>query len=177
MGKCLSWKYFSLLLSLLFFHSQFPFSSSLSSNSQCSALLHFNHSLSLDSDASSSRGDYLPNTEMCENSYPKTGSWKEDKDCCTWDGVVCDNSTRHVIALDLTCSWLSGSFPSNSTLFLLRHLRSLNLAGNNFYYSLISPEFGGFQSLTHLSLSHSGFIGEIPYEISQLSSLVSLDLS
>ena len=47
MGTCLSWMYFSLLLSLLFFHSQFPFSSSSSSNSQSSALLHFNHSLSL----------------------------------------------------------------------------------------------------------------------------------
>ncbi|KAF3967777.1 hypothetical protein CMV_008248, partial [Castanea mollissima] len=105
------------------------------------------------------------------------GSWKEDKDCCTWDGVVCDNSTRHVIALDLSCSWLYGSIPSNSTLFLLRHLRSLNLARNDFDLSLISPEFGNFQSLTHLNLSHSRFYGEIPYEISQLSSLVSLDLS
>ncbi|KAK4607794.1 hypothetical protein RGQ29_001563 [Quercus rubra] len=175
MGKCLSWKYFSLLLSLLFFHSQFPFSSSLSSNSQCSALLHFNRSLSLYSSAS----PYSFSFEMCfnSNSYPKTGSWKEDKDCCTWDGVVCDNSTRHVIALDLTCSWLYGSIHPNSTLFLLRHLRSLNLAGNDFYPSLISPEFGKFQSLTHLNLSHSGFYGQIPYEISQLSSLVSLDLS
>ena len=170
MGKCLSWKYFSLLLSLLFFHSQFPVSSSLSSNSQCSALLHFNHSLSLDRDAS-------PPFLCVSNSYPKTGSWKEDKDCCTWDGVVCDNSTRHVIALDLSCSWLNGSIHSNSTLFLLRHLRSLNLAGNDFDGSLISPEFGKFQSLTHLNLSFSNFSGEIPYEISQLSSLVSLDLS
>ncbi|KAK4607799.1 hypothetical protein RGQ29_001567 [Quercus rubra] len=169
MGKCLSWKYFSLLLSLLFFHSQFPFSSSsLSSNSQCSALLHFKHSLSLIS---------YDSFRLCENPYPKIGSWKEDKDCCTWDGVVCDNSTRHVIALDLSCSWLYGSFPSNSTLFLLRHLRSLNLAGNYFDYSLISPEFGRFQSLTHLNLSGSGFSGHIPYEISQLSSIVSLDLS
>ena len=165
--ECLSWMYLCLLF-LLFSHSQFPFSSSFPSNSQCSALLHFNHSLSLDRDTSSL---------ICENSYPKTGSWKEDKDCCTWDGVVCDNSTRHVIALDLTCSWLSGSFPSNSTLFLLRHLRSLNLAGNFFYPSLISSEFGRFQSLTLLNLSHSRFSGEIPYEISQLSSLVSLDLS
>ncbi|KAK4607821.1 hypothetical protein RGQ29_001581 [Quercus rubra] len=173
MGKCLSRKHFSLLLSLLFFHAQFPFSSSLSSNSHCSALLHFNRSLSLNSSAS----PYSPTIEMCFNSYPKTGSWKEDKDCCTWDGVVCDNSTRHVIALDLSCSWLYGSFPSNSTLFLLRHLRSLNLAGNYFDYSLISPEFGRFQSLTHLNLSYSRFSGEIPYEISQLSSLVSLDLS
>ncbi|KAK4607744.1 hypothetical protein RGQ29_001531, partial [Quercus rubra] len=77
---------------------------------------------------------------------------KEDKDCCAWDGVVCDNSTRHVIGLDLSFSCLSGSIPSNSSLFLLRHLKTLNLAG-------------------------SGFSGEIPYEISQLSSLVSLDLS
>ena len=183
MGKCLSWKYFSLLLSLLLFHSQLPFSSSLSSNSQCSALLHFNHSLSLNRDAfmttfrSDYSGIYRYSIQMCEIFYPKTGSWKEDKDCCAWDGVVCDNSTRHVIGLDLSFSCLSGSIPSNSSLFLLRHLKTLNLAGNDFNHSLISSEFGKFQSLTHLNLSHSGFTGEIPYEISQLSSLVSLDLS
>ncbi|KAK4576266.1 hypothetical protein RGQ29_027001, partial [Quercus rubra] len=110
-------------------------------------------------------------------SYPKTGSWKEDKDCCSWDGVECDNATRHVIGRDLSCSWLNGSIHSNSSLFLLRHLRSLNLAGNSFYPSLISSEFGNFETLTHLNLSYSGFNGKIPYEISQLSSLVSLDLS
>ncbi|KAK4576285.1 hypothetical protein RGQ29_027014, partial [Quercus rubra] len=110
-------------------------------------------------------------------SYPKTGSWKEDKDCCSWDGVECDNATRHVIGLDLSCSWLSGSIHSNSSLFLLRHLRSLNLARNFFYDSLIPSEFGNFKNLTHLNLSHSFFSGKIPYEISQLSSLVSLDLS
>ncbi|KAF3947292.1 hypothetical protein CMV_026555 [Castanea mollissima] len=114
---------------------------------------------------------------MCDNSYPKTASWKEDKDCCSWDGVECDNATRHVIGLDLSCSWLYGSIHSNSSLFLLRHLRSLNLAGNWFYPSLISSEFGNFKTLTHLNLSFSGFSGKIPYEISQLSSLVSLDLS
>ncbi|XP_030930661.1 receptor-like protein 7 [Quercus lobata] len=114
---------------------------------------------------------------MCDNSYPKTASWKEDKDCCSWDGVECDNATRHVIGLDLSCSWLSGSIHSNTSLFLLRHLRSLNLAGNDFNYSLIPSEFGNFKTLTHLNLSHSGFLGKIPYEISQLSSLVSLDLS
>ncbi|KAF3945553.1 hypothetical protein CMV_028085 [Castanea mollissima] len=138
MCKCLSWKYFSLPLSLLFFHSQFPFSSSLSSNSQCSALLHFNRSLSLNEYASPPflGHDNIINNQMCENSYPKT-----------------------------------------STLFLLRHLKTLNLARNDFDFSLISPEFGKFQSLTHLNLSRSRFSGEIPYEISQLSSLVSLDLS
>ncbi|XP_075668005.1 receptor-like protein 7 [Castanea sativa] len=180
---CLTLKYqlffFFCLLSLLFPSS---FSSSFSSNSQCSALLQFSNSLSHNSSASPAQLQFIvgglgSETHLCYNSYPKTASWKEDKDCCSWDGVECDNATRHVIGLDLSCSWLSGSFPSNSSLFLLHHLRSLNLTGNDFNYSLISSEFGNFKTLTHLNLSHSRFSGKVPYEISQLSSLVSLDLS
>nr|XP_023873346.1 receptor-like protein Cf-9 homolog [Quercus suber] len=114
---------------------------------------------------------------MCDNSYPKTASWKEDEDCCTWDGVDCHQTTRHVIGLDLSCSWLRGPIHSNSTLFFLPHLMTLNLAGNCFNESLISPEFGKFKTLTHLNLSYSCFSGKIPNEISHLSSLVSLDLS
>ncbi|XP_050245764.1 receptor-like protein 7 isoform X3 [Quercus robur] len=165
---CLCWKYQVLcLLSFLFHSTPFSLSSSLSSISPCSALLHFNHSLSLHRDAS----------QMCDISYPKTASWKEDRDCCTWDGVVCDQTTRHVIGLDLSCSWLYGPIHSNSTLFFLRHLMRLNLDGNDFSGSLISSEFGKFKTLTHLNLSYSFFSGKIPYEISHLSSLLSLDLS
>ncbi|XP_050247092.1 receptor-like protein 7 isoform X5 [Quercus robur] len=187
MGLTLKYQLFFFFFCLLSFLFPSSFSSSLSSRSQCSALLHFSNSLSLDRSASPSLdttdlssfydSDYRSNTQMCDNSYPKTASWKEDKDCCSWDGVECDNATRHVIGLDLSCSWLYGSIHSNSSLFLLRHLRSLNLAGNFFNHSLISSEFGNFETLTHLNLSHSGFSGKIPYEISQLSSLVSLDLS
>ncbi|XP_075638188.1 receptor-like protein 7 [Castanea sativa] len=169
---CLGWKY--QLFCLLVLIQMRCFSSSLSSISPCSALLHFNHSLSLESSASPFYD--TSRIHMCDNSYPKTASWKEDKDCCSWDGVVCDQTTRHVIGLDLSCSWLSGSIHSNSTLFFLPHLRTLNLAGNCFE-SLISPEFGKFKTLTHLNLSYSCFSGKIPYEISHLSSLVSLDLS
>ncbi|KAF3953072.1 hypothetical protein CMV_021444 [Castanea mollissima] len=181
---CLSWKYQVLcLLSFLFHSTPSSLSSSLSSISPCSALLHFNHSLSLHRDASPPLDtldystNYRSNIHMCDNSYPKTASWKEDKDCCTWDGVMCHKTTRHVIGLDLSCSWLNGSIHSNSTLFFLPHLKRLNLAGNFFNYSLILPEFGKFKSLTHLNLSHSAFFGKIPHEISHLSSLVSLDLS
>ena len=184
MGR-LSWKYQVLcLLSFLFHSTPSSFSSSLSSISPCSALLHFNHSLSLDKDASPpldtldySLNEYRSNTHMCHNSYPKTASWKEDEDCCTWDGVICHKTTRHVIGLDLSCSWLNGSIHSNSTLFFLPHLKRLNLAGNSFNYSPISSEFANFKTLTHLNLSNSMFSGKIPYEISHLSSLVSLDLS
>ena len=175
---CLGWKYqlFCLLVLLsLLFHLPSSFSSSLSSITPCSALLHFNSSLSLYRSASLSF--HTSRIQMCDNSYPKTASWKEDKDCCSWDGVVCDKTTRHVIGLDLSCSWLNGPIHSNSTLFFLPHLRILNLAGNCFNESLISPEFGKFKTLTHLNLSYSCFSGKIPKEISHLSSLVSLDLS
>uniref|UniRef100_A0A2N9G7H3 Uncharacterized protein n=1 Tax=Fagus sylvatica TaxID=28930 RepID=A0A2N9G7H3_FAGSY len=143
--------------------------------SPCFALLQFNKSISLYSFASPPL--YRPIYDMCERSYPKTASWMEDKECCSWDGVECDETTGHVIGLDLGCSWLYGPIHSNSSLFFLRHLRRLNLAGNYFNYSLLPFEFGKFKSLTHLNLSYSVFSGQIPYEISQLSSLVSLDLS
>ncbi|KAK4594452.1 hypothetical protein RGQ29_018224 [Quercus rubra] len=169
MGRS-TWKYQLFFLFGLILHSQLPFpsslSSSLSSMPQCSALLHFSKSFSLKEFASG----YDP-------SYPKTASWQEDKHCCTWDGVECDKNTSHVVGLDLTSSLLFGPILSNSTLFFLPNLRRLNLADNWFAVSLIPSEFGNFKSLTHLNLSRSGFSGQIPSEISQLSSLVSLDLS
>uniref|UniRef100_A0A2N9EEA3 Uncharacterized protein n=1 Tax=Fagus sylvatica TaxID=28930 RepID=A0A2N9EEA3_FAGSY len=141
--------------------------------SPCFALLQFNKSISLHSFASPPL--YRPIYDMCERSYPKTASWMEDKECCSWDGVECDKTTGHVIGLDLGCSWLYGPIHSNSSLFFLRHLRRLNLAGNHFNHSLLPSEFGKFKSLTHLNLSYSGFSGQIPYEISQLSSLGKLE--
>ncbi|XP_030949470.1 receptor-like protein Cf-9 [Quercus lobata] len=104
-------------------------------------------------------------------------SWKEGTDCCSWDGVTCDSVRGDVIGLDLSCSWLYGTIPFNSSLFLLPHLQWLNLASNNFNYSSISSRFGQFARLKHLDLSHSMFSGKVPLEISQLSQLASLDLS
>ncbi|KAF3948889.1 hypothetical protein CMV_025162 [Castanea mollissima] len=165
-----TWKYQVFFLFCLILHSQLPFPSSLSSSFSsmppCSALLHFSKSFSLVKDASLSRA-----------SYPKTASWREDKHCCTWDGVECDQNTSHMVGLDLSSSWLMGHIHSNNALFFLPNLRRLNLADNWFNHSLIPSEIGNFKSLTHLNLSDSGISGQIPFEISQLSSLVSLDLS
>ncbi|KAK3423940.1 LOW QUALITY PROTEIN: hypothetical protein EUGRSUZ_F00693 [Eucalyptus grandis] len=110
-------------------------------------------------------------------SYPKTNSWYKVMDCCSWDGVACDGATGNVIGLDLSHSWLRGTLHSNSSLFLLRHLRSLNLSGNDFSGSHISSNLSAFATLTYLNLSSSSFSGSIPSEISCLSKLVSLDLS
>ncbi|KAH0733753.1 hypothetical protein KY285_009460 [Solanum tuberosum] len=109
--------------------------------------------------------------------YPKTNSWNMSRDCCLWDGVVCDDITGHVIELDLGCSGLVGTIDSNSSLFQLSHLQRLDLTNNNFSNSYISPEFGKFSSLTHLNLFNSYFSGQIPSEISHLSKLQFLHFS
>ncbi|KAF8014516.1 hypothetical protein BT93_H0357 [Corymbia citriodora subsp. variegata] len=42
-------------------------------------------------------------------SRPKMLSWNADTDCCSWEGVRCDQMTGHVIHLELGC------YPSKST--------------------------------------------------------------
>uniref|UniRef100_A0A7N2LIE5 Leucine-rich repeat-containing N-terminal plant-type domain-containing protein n=1 Tax=Quercus lobata TaxID=97700 RepID=A0A7N2LIE5_QUELO len=169
-----------ILLSQLFFYlllllySQLASSSSsapLCSQDQSFALLQFKQLFSFSNDVS------FNCDEVDLHSYPKMESWKEGTDCCSWDGVTCDRMKRDVIGLDLSCSWLCGTIPFNSSLFLLPHLQWLNLASNNFSYSSISSRFGQFARLKHLDLSHSMFSGKVPLEISHLSQLASLDLS
>ncbi|KAL1103221.1 hypothetical protein V6Z11_D05G423600, partial [Gossypium hirsutum] len=162
--------YLFLCLFLFFPHLYASFSSSGSHS--CSSLIHFKNSFSITEGASWSC-DHITGPK----SYPKTNSWKEGTDCCSWDGVTCDHLNAHVIALDLSCSWLYGTFPSNTTLFLLPHLQKLNLAYNDFNLSKFPSEFGRFTSLFYLNLSRTGFAGEVPSQVSHLSKLVSLDLS
>ncbi|KAK8648476.1 hypothetical protein V6N13_129228 [Hibiscus sabdariffa] len=99
--------------------------------------------------------------------------WDLDTDCCSWEGVTCD-ALGHVIGLNLSNQNFSGTFHS---IFDLRHLNRLNLAGNNFNSTLLSYEFDKLPNLTHLNLSSSCFHGQIPTEMANLTRLVSLDLS
>ncbi|XP_031094198.1 receptor-like protein 33 [Ipomoea triloba] len=140
-------------------------------NDQASALLQIKNALTIDESVS------LECDSSGEHPYPKTISWNSSTDCCKWDGVTCDELTGEVVELDLSCSYLTGIIDSNSTLFRLSHLQSLNLAYNDFSLSQIPYKFGLFASLRHLNLSNTGFSGGIPSEISRLSKLISLDLS
>ncbi|XP_016447491.2 receptor-like protein Cf-9 [Nicotiana tabacum] len=161
-----------LLILLCFFPCQLAFSS-LAQPQSCSkgqslALVEFMQTLVVEASSSS---------YWCgQKSYAKTSTWNMSRDCCLWDGVICDEMTGHVIELDLSCSNLVGKIDSNSSLFNLSHLQKLNLS-RNFLPSLISPKFGRFLSLTHLDLSYSSFLGQIPSEISHLSKLQSLHLA
>ncbi|XP_058111860.1 receptor-like protein 7 [Magnolia sinica] len=104
-------------------------------------------------------------------------SWNSNNtDCCSWERITCDGPTGHVISLDLSELFISGRIDFES-LFRLRSLQKLNLADNYFDPSPIPSGFDQLTSLTHLNLSHLSFYGQIPREISRLTTLVSLDLS
>nr|XP_023886208.1 receptor-like protein Cf-9 [Quercus suber] len=112
--------------------------------------------------------------------YPKVASWTlegNSSDCCTWDGVECDEFTGHVIGLDLHSSYLYGSINSSCNLFNLVHLQRLNLADNHFNHSQIPSTVSNLSKVTYLNLSNSTFSGQIPLELSQLSQMSTLDLS
>ncbi|CAI8584621.1 unnamed protein product [Vicia faba] len=165
----------SLVLSLhfLFLYSllSFTFTSSFSlTHPNCRqyeshALLQFKEGFNINKTAS-----YNP------LSYPKTASWNASTDCCSWDGVICDDHTNYVIHIDLSSSQLFSTMDANNTLFRLVHLQHLDLSDNHFNYSQIPSEIGELSQLRYLNLSHATFFGEIPSQLSHLSNLLSLDL-
>uniref|UniRef100_A0A7N2M7E2 Leucine-rich repeat-containing N-terminal plant-type domain-containing protein n=1 Tax=Quercus lobata TaxID=97700 RepID=A0A7N2M7E2_QUELO len=102
--------------------------------------------------------------------------WNESLNCCLWKGVTCSEEGR-VIGLNLNKESIYGGLYKSSSLFSLQNLQSLSLAYNNFKNSRIPPGFGNLPNLSCLNLSNAGFEGQIPIEISQLTRLVTLDLS
>nr|GFA35961.1 L-ascorbate oxidase homolog [Tanacetum cinerariifolium] len=64
-----------------------------------------------------------------------------------------------------------------SSLEELRHLKSLDLSGNEFSGSQIPNFIGSFKHLSYLNISNAGFMGNIPRHIGNISSLKVLNLS
>ncbi|KAK4736408.1 hypothetical protein R3W88_000105 [Solanum pinnatisectum] len=180
------------------FLCQLAFASSsphLCPKDQALALLQFKHMFTINPNAS----DYCYDiTGQKIQSYPTTLFWNKSTDCCSWDGVHCDETTGQVIELNLSCSQLQGKFHSNSSLFQLFNLKRLDLSYNNFSGSLISPKLNltqlrelrlnfvnisstlplNFSSyLTTLGLLYTNLRGELPERVFHLSDLESLDLS
>ncbi|XP_017979592.1 PREDICTED: receptor-like protein 12 [Theobroma cacao] len=149
---------------LLSFSSSFLDSAHLCLPEQRAALLEFKNTISLD--------------HYCDD-CPRTNSWNESTDCCSWDGVFCHTVTGHVIGIDLSNSCLNGTLPANSSLFHLQRLQWLNLSSNNLHGSLLEDSsLFHFQGLQQLNLAHNNFDGSISSELfNKLVSLTHLNLS
>ncbi|GJN19554.1 hypothetical protein PR202_gb06842 [Eleusine coracana subsp. coracana] len=115
-------------------------------------------------------------------------SWAASKfpDCCRWAGVVCDtNGTGHVTELRLRNAFADAGSPGlsgeiNTALTNLTRLEYLDLSRNSLggIATLPIPRFlGSLSSLRYLNLSGTGFVGDIPPQLGNLSRLVSLDMS
>ncbi|CAL5431689.1 unnamed protein product [Camellia sinensis] len=145
---------YQLTICILLYSLIFCFSSSsahLCHNDESTVLFQFKQLFSFNCSA----------CNCVRDSAPITDNWKEGTDCCAWDGVTCDNTTSHVIGLDLNCNCLYGTIHPNSSLFNLVHLQHLDLGFNNFNHSQILPSFGRFTNLTDLLLYHSYLSGPI----------------
>ncbi|VAH25218.1 receptor-like protein 15 [Triticum aestivum] len=120
-------------------------------------------------------------------------SWGHGDDCCSWEGITCDNSTHRILRLDLFRLYQSiptyGSDGSmsiestevacwnlNLTIFSsFRELQLLDFSGN---YACLRNFDGlqGLRKLKYLNLSDNSFIGNIPESVSNLVSLEVINL-
>ncbi|XLR28936.1 hypothetical protein S83_056836 [Arachis hypogaea] len=125
----------------------------------------------------------------------RLSSWNaSNSNCCHWDYVVCSHLTFHILHLHLNTpfeydselaipidllayerSRFSGAI--NDSIVELKHLNYLDLSGNSFGGMQFPTFLFRITSLTHLDLSASGFYGNIPHQIGNLSNLLHLDLS
>ncbi|KAK2635039.1 hypothetical protein Ddye_029831 [Dipteronia dyeriana] len=120
----------------------------------------------------------------------RLASWVGE-DCCTWNGIKCNNQTGHVTKLELRNpywlvnggvgdreaykrSCLGGKI--NPSLLHLNQLNYLDISFNDFEGAPIPDFFGQLQNLRYLNLSFASFSGEIPNQLGNLSGLQYLDL-
>ncbi|KAG2325921.1 hypothetical protein Bca52824_008649 [Brassica carinata] len=106
----------------------------------------------------------------------KTESWRNNTDCCSWKGISCDPMTGNVVELDLQDSFLNGPLRSNSSLFRLQHLRTLDLGLNNLT-GILPASISNLKYLRILTLYSCNLFGKIPSSLGNLSYLTDLDLS
>ncbi|GKV49181.1 hypothetical protein SLEP1_g55944 [Rubroshorea leprosula] len=172
--------WFSQILCLSFILLQFRVQSSSPSQSSLNSPPHLFHP-----EEHSALLDFKSTTNMKEGCFvtprPIIQTWNERKDCCLWEGITCDKRKGHVIGLDLSSNCLKANLTTDSSLFRLEKLQSLNLSYNYFHYPNISFGFDRWKSLTYLNLSDSdsGYMdGSLLFdEIFLPPKLVSLDLS
>ncbi|KAJ9539783.1 hypothetical protein OSB04_026289 [Centaurea solstitialis] len=122
----------------------------------------------------------------------RLASWVDDeKECCKWAGIVCDNVTGHVHQIRLhgadghcyldyysttlkereeTKNQMLGGNLSSS-LLNLKQLNHLDLSCNDFAGIQVPSFIGSLRNLRYLNLSSSKFAGTIPPQLGNISEL------
>ncbi|ESR65437.1 hypothetical protein CICLE_v10010811mg [Citrus x clementina] len=128
--------------------------------------------------------------DLQDPSY-RLASWIGNRDCCAWAGIFCDNVTGHIVELNLRNPFTYYVQPDqyeanprsmlvgkvNPSLLDLKHLSYLDLSFNDFQGVPIPRFIGSMGNLKYLNLSGSRFVGMIPHQLGNLSSLQYLVLS
>ncbi|CAL9060499.1 LRR receptor-like serine/threonine-protein kinase ER1 isoform X1 [Musa acuminata AAA Group] len=101
--------------------------------------------------------------------------WADDpsSDHCSWRGVICDNVTFSVVALNLSGLNLDGEI--SPAIGNLKALVSIDLKANRLS-GQIPDEIGACSSLKTLDLSYNSIYGDIPFSVSKLKQLENLIL-
>ncbi|KAL7112281.1 hypothetical protein ACP275_05G142700 [Erythranthe tilingii] len=101
--------------------------------------------------------------------------WTESpsSDYCVWRGILCDNVTFNVVALNLSGLNLDGEI--SPAIGQLKGLVSIDLRGNRLT-GQIPDEIGDCSNLESLDLSFNELYGDIPFSISKLKQLENLIL-
>ncbi|KAM7465834.1 hypothetical protein LguiB_013396 [Lonicera macranthoides] len=106
------------------------------------------------------------------------GREADQKDCCNWRGIKCNNLTGNIITLDLQNDEHSEPLRGkiSPSLNELQHLRYLDLSNNDFGVSHIPKFIGSLSKLRYLNLQNNEFFGVIPRHFGNLTNLRALYL-
>ncbi|PWA52739.1 Concanavalin A-like lectin/glucanase, subgroup [Artemisia annua] len=100
-------------------------------------------------------------------------NWSVVVDCCSWDGISCDDEGSRVVELSIPNRGLREEFPLS--LQNLTSLSLLNLSYNFFSGPLSNGFFSSFNNLKIIDLSYNRLYGNLPDTLS--STLQSLNCS
>ncbi|KAM3392861.1 hypothetical protein ACQJBY_013811 [Aegilops geniculata] len=117
-------------------------------------------------------------------------SWGHGDDCCPWEGITCDNSTRRILRLDLHHIRIHNSDGSTSFEPMEAACWNLNLAIFSSFRELQLLDFSsnsaclqnfdglqGLSKLKYLDLSYNSFIGDISGFVNKMVSLEVINLN
>ncbi|KAK6151110.1 LOW QUALITY PROTEIN: hypothetical protein DH2020_016042 [Rehmannia glutinosa] len=110
---------------------------------------------------------------ITEDPQSALASWNLTTSHCTWKGVTCDPSGRHVTALDISNLSLTGTLSSD--VGQLRFLVNLSAAANSIS-GPVPPQISDIPNLRYLNLSNNVFNLSFPPQLYRLKNLQVLDL-